>query len=290
MNLRLRFIGLALVLPILAGCFTADSMRNRWLDRFQLFRPQVDADSAFVEYVIIERSPGEEVINRRVWDRIDEQVLPFEIRSLVEENGLRVGTISGSTPGPLRALIEDPRNENSHRFRTFHADKPISILTGPLLPNLDVSFYAGEHPPVKFAREQVQLGFQFSLQNGKDGGVLIKCVPEGKYRDPKPFVTDLSVDREFSIEQFTDGAFEVNLGPTEYLVIGSDVYRDKTFGYSAFVGPNKAEKPVQRLLVIRAGQGKAERMVPPLLNGKEDTAGTPPIASQASVIRASGRD
>lgn len=284
-----RIAGLAMLLPLLAGCLTADSMRNRWLDRFQIFRPQLDSDSAFVEYVVIERPPGDEVVNRRVWDRIDEQVLAFEVRSVVEENGLRVGTISGSTPGPLRSLIEDPRNDAGHRFRTFHADKPISLPIGSVLPKAELTFAAGEHPPVRFSREQAQLGFQFSLRAGKEGGIVLKCVPEAKYRDLKPFSTDLTIDRETTTEQFGDGAFEINLGPSEYLVIGTDVYREKTFGHNAFVGESH-EKPVQRLLVLRAGQGRSERLVPPLLNGKEDAAGAPPLASQASVIRASGRE
>ncbi|WP_020471043.1 hypothetical protein [Zavarzinella formosa] len=289
MNSRFRIIGMALLLPSLAGCLTADAVGSRWMDRFQIFRPPLDSESAFVEYVLIERPQGDEVINRRVWDRIDEMVLPLEVKTVVEENGLRVGVISGSTPGPLRGLIEDPRTDRGHRFRSFHAEKPISLAVTPMLPKADFNFTAGNHPPVLFAHDQAQLGFQLSISPGKEGTVILKCVPEGKFRDPKPFSTDLTIDREFSTEQFTDGTFEIALGPTEYLVIGTDVYREKTFGHASYVGMTN-EKRVQRLLVIKAGQAKAERQSPPLLNGKEDTVGTPPLASQASVIRASGRE
>ena len=286
---RVRTVGATLLLPLLAGCFTADGVRGRWADRLQLFHSQPDSDSAHVEYVVIERAAGDEAVNRRVWDRIDEQVLPSEARDILKDNGLRAGTVSATTPGPLRGLIADPRTERGHRFRSFHADKPISLVMGQPAAKADFTFTAGARPAVKFTHDDAQLGFQLSVRPGKDGGVLLKCVPEGKYRDPKPFSTDLTTDREFSADQFTDGGFELPLGPAEYLVIGTDVYWEKTFGHAACVGQTD-ERKVQRLLVIRAGQPKAEHATPPLLNGQADTTGAPPLASQASVIRASGRE
>lgn len=285
---RFRTVGATLLLPLLAGCLTTDAVRGRWMDRLQIFRSQPDADSAHIEYVVIERAAGDETVNRRVWDKIDELALPFEAQDTLQKNGLRVGTISGTAPGPLRGLIDDPRTERGHRFRSFHADKPISLALGQPSPNVDFDFTVGDRK-TRFAHDHAQLGFQLSVRPGKDGGVLLKCVPEGKYRDPKPFSTDLTVDREYTTDQFADGAFEFALGAGEYLVIGTDVFREGTFGHAACVGETP-DKKVQRLLVIRAGQPKAERLTPPLLNGQADTSGTPPLASQASVIRASGRE
>lgn len=282
----LFFAGL---LPLLTGCFTADAMKSRWMDRFQLFRSQPDEDTAFVEYVLIERRAGDETINRRVWDRVDETVLPFESRSILEENGLRIGTISGSTPGPMRALIDDPRTDRGHRFRSFQAEKPISLAVSDVHAKTNFTFTAGAHPPIKFHREGVQIGFQISITEGKNGNLIVKCTPEGRYRDPKPFTTDANVDREYSTEQFADGTFEISLNSTEYLVIGTDYYREQTLGHAAMIG-EKNGQPMQRMLVIRAGRNKSERQAPPLMNGQEDKTGTLPLASQASVIRASGRE
>jgi hypothetical protein len=283
MNSRLSALFIVGCLPLFTGCFTADAMKGRWMDRFQLFRSTPD-DTAFVEYVLIERRAGDETINRRVWDRVDETVLPFESRSILEENGLRIGTISGSTPGPMRSLIEDPRTDKGHRFRSFQADKPISLAVSEMIPKTDFTFTAGNHPPVKFQHETVQLGFQLSISEGKNGNLVVKCTPEGKYRDLKPFNTDLSTDREFTTEQFVDGTFEISLNSTEYLVIGTDSYREHTLGYAAFINQGN-NQPMQRMLVIRAGRNKSERQAPPLMNGEADDAGPLPLASQASVIR-----
>src|SRR4051812_44820857 len=168
---RFRTVGATLLLPLLAGCFTADAVRGRWMDRLQLFHSQPDSDSAHIEYVVIERAAGDETVNRRVWDRIDEQVLPSEARDVLKDNGLRVGTISATTPGPLRGLIDDPPPPRGHRFRTFHADKPISLALGQPVPKADFTFTAGVRA-VKFAHDQAQLGFQLSVRPGPAGGVL----------------------------------------------------------------------------------------------------------------------
>src|SRR5436309_2550771 len=95
-----RLLVITLTPAALAGCLHV-AERPPWLDPFPLLGATPDGDAAAVEYVLVERPAGGEEINRRVWDRIDEQVLPFEARSVLEEAGLRVGIASESAPGPL---------------------------------------------------------------------------------------------------------------------------------------------------------------------------------------------
>ena len=93
-----------------------------------LLRSTPEPDSATLEYVLIERPVGGEEINRKIWDRIDEQIVPFETRTVLEDAGLRIGIASESTPGPLRKMIDDPRTGRGHRLRTFSLDKPAPLL------------------------------------------------------------------------------------------------------------------------------------------------------------------
>src|SRR6478672_2678476 len=95
-----RVLSVGLLPVALAGCLH-DEDRPHWMNRISLLQPPLAEDAASIEYVLVERTAGGEEINRRVWDRIDEQILPFETRTVLEEAGLRVGIASESAPGPL---------------------------------------------------------------------------------------------------------------------------------------------------------------------------------------------
>src|SRR5207249_1134539 len=86
------------------------------------------------------------------------------------------------------------------------------------------------------------------------------------------------------VEPYPALGFEVTLTPRDFVVVGTWVEKDSTLGHRCFVtaaGP----KPVQRLLVIRAGRLSA----PVPLEGKaaEATAAArlraPPLAYQAAM-------
>jgi hypothetical protein len=274
-----RLLLLALVPAVLAGCLhVAD--RPAWLDPAPLLGHVPDGDVAAVRYVLVERTAGGDEVNRRVWDRIDEQVLPFEIRTLLEDTGLRVGIASESAPGPLRKMIEDPRTEWGHRGRTFALDKPAALALGGLLPRAEFAVPSAQGGSVTFARDAASLGFDITVRDAGDGKVLIHFVPHARYRDLHRLLPGEGGVREEAKETFPGAAFDVTLGSTEFLVVGTDWYWDGTFGHLAFTG-EKDERQVQRLLVLRATRTKTER-VPGLLTGA-DGVGAPPLASQATV-------
>ena len=87
----------------------------------------------------------------------------------------------------------------------------------------------------------------------------------------------------FRSELFPTAGFEVALGVSDYLVVGTDWYWDGTFGSAAFVG-EKDGRPIQRLLVLRASRTKAKGDLN-LLSGEPERAAAPPLATQASLVR-----
>jgi hypothetical protein len=277
-----RLFLIALVPAVFAGCLhVAD--RPAWLDGFPLLPHTADADVAAVEYVLVERTAGGDEVNRRVWDRIDEQVLPFETRTILEDSGLRVGVASESAPGPLRKMIDDPRTDRGHRGRTFALDKPAPLALGGLLPRAEFAVPAARGGSTTFARGAASLGFDITVRDAGDGKVLIHFVPHARYRDPTRLLPGEGGVREEAKETFPGAAFDVTLAPTEFLVIGTDWYWEGTFGHLAFTG-EKDERGVQRLLVLRASRTKADR-VPGLPTSGEDAAVAPPLASQATAAR-----
>ena len=276
-----RLFVIALVPVGLAGCLH-EADRPGWMNRIPLLRPTAGPDAAALEYVVIERPAGGEEINRAVWDRIDEQIFPFETRTQLEATGLRVGIASESTPGPLRKMIDDPRSGRGHRFRSFSLDKPHPMLVSTVLPHAEFTIPAGEHGTTKFARADTALGFEVTVHDAPDGKVLVKLVPHARYRDPGHLLPTADGERDVGTERFPAAGFEVPLSPTENLVVGTDSYRAGTFGHAALTGP-RDDRQVQRLLVLRAGRTKGDR--DGLLPDANTQAVAPPIASQVTAAR-----
>jgi hypothetical protein len=274
-----RLLVSPLLLAALAGCLHV-AERPPWLDPFPLIGATPDGDGAAVEYVLIERPGGGEDVNRRVWDRIDEQVLPFEARTVLEEAGLRVGIASESAPGPLRKLIEDPRTDRGHRGRLFALDKPTPLTVGMPLPRAEFAVPAAEGGTAKFARDTACLGFEITVRDAGEGKVVLHLVPNARYRDPNRLLPTDGGIRGEATEAFPGAAFELTVAPTEYLVIGTDWYWEGTFGHFLFAGGTD-ERPVQRLLVLRGTRTVADR---PAADG-DNPGGAPPLASQATAAR-----
>lgn len=276
---RWIFIGLA---PIgLAGCLH-EADRPGWLNRIPLLRATPEPDAAALEYVLIERPAGGDEINRTVWLRIDEQIVPFETRTLLEATGLRVGIASESTPGPLRKMIDDPRTGRGHRFRTFSLDKPAPLVLGGAIPHVEFTIPAGDNGTTKFAKDDAALGLQVTVRDAPDGKVLVKLVPYARFRDTGHLLPTLGGERDVGTEHFPAAGFEVSLSPSEFLVVGTDTYREGTFGHAALTGRSD-ERAVQRLLVLRAGRTRPER--DPNLPDANSEAAAPPIATQAAAAR-----
>ena len=197
---------IVLLFPFLTGCLTSGAERTKWMDSF--LQNPTDSESAFIEYVVIERPYNRDDINRQVWDRIDEQAIPFETRVVLEENGLRVGTISSTAPGTLRSLIDDPRTERGHRLRSFGLEKSASLPITAQLPKLDFTL-RGEEETLQVAKENIRLGFQFTLRELPDGKVMVRVVPEGKSRTAKLLLPGSDGDREHITDTYPIAAFEV---------------------------------------------------------------------------------
>jgi uncharacterized protein YceK len=275
-----RVLLIALSTIALVGCLSEGS-RARWLNSVPLLRPTTDPDTALVQYVIVERTAGTDEINRRVWDRVDEQVVPYETRSLLEEAGLRVGTTSDSAPGALRKLIDDPRTSWGHRVRTLALDRPGSLVLTTLLPHAEFAIPTADGGRTNFARDQVALSFDLHIKPGEDGRVLVKLVPRAKYHDATQVLTAEVGERGLSSETFPAAGVEIALSPSEYLVVGTDYYWEGTFGHAALMGDTD-ERRVQRLMVLKAAVSQGDRPSP---LGGDKQATTPPLASQASAIR-----
>jgi hypothetical protein len=266
-----------LLFVVLTGCLSSSGTVGR-LSPFPLVGTGAEPDTAIIQYVIVERNLGTDEINRRAWDRVDEQILPYETRSVLEAAGLRIGTANESAPGVLRKLIEDPRTASGHRARTFALDRPAPLTVTGHLERAEFSAPTANGGPTKFARNGVVLGFDMTVCKANEGKVLVKFVPRARYQYLSHLLPTNIEDRGLGTDTFPAAGFELALAPTDYLVIGTDSYWSGTFGHAAFT-ERTDDRHVQRLLVIRAGRSSSDQPK------TEDESQPPPIAAQAGTVR-----
>ena len=264
-----RVLAWALLGLTAAGCATGEPARHvSWLERFYPFRGAAAADMVLMDTALIECPVGDPFIDKELWLLLDEQAIPFERKSVLQENGFRVGQVAGTTPAGLQALLtSDKANSNARRL-TLHSGKPALVAVGP--PRNSGSFQmdrGGGKETVSFERPQfqfdvipsltpegtVRLQFTPQVQHGK--AVLIPGVAEDRsgwaLKEQRPTETSPALQ------------FEVTLAGNQYVVVGGYCERTESVGYQTFVRDDEPA-PVQRLLVIRAcPAGRAPAGEPP---------------------------
>jgi hypothetical protein len=180
----------------------------------------------------------------------------------------------------LRRLIDDPRTDRGHRARLFALDKPAPLAVSDVLPRAEFKVPASDGVAARFGRDAVALGFDLTVRDAADGKVLVRFVPHARYREPNRLLPGADGIRDEAAEAFPGAAFELPLGPGEFLVIGTDWYWEGTFGHFALTG-EKDDRTVQRLLVLWAGRTRDEG------EAASPAGSAPPLAAQAATARGS---
>jgi hypothetical protein len=284
---RAHVAWLALLLCGSAGCLSDQPSRGTgWLDRLRVNTVSA-ADTIYIEYVLIERPLGDHAMNRVVWSETDEQILPSEVRTIVNNNGYRIGTISGMFPSELDAMIQNPHSAEGHRQRRIAAGYPAAFaLNGPVPSSEFQVRLNSESVPTTVRREQAQFSLDITPVVLADGRLQLKCVPEVEYHDKKFWNPIGAVGPGWGgskpSEKYPALAFDINISSKEFLVIGA-FEKPTTLGYQTFVSAQSTET-VQKLMILHAGRMKAESFFSE--KSLRDTTRVVPIAAQASQGRA----
>lgn len=222
--------------------------------------PALPADSLIVDSILLERPLGDAFLDREIWTAASPVSTP-EIRSLLEENGLRVGILSGILPAKFQEILETKADVVAPpNMMTFNNRKEAVIPTaGPfeeckfdLLADL-----AGK--PETISLKQARCGILVRPQVMEEGRVKVWCEPRIQHGDsvlryrPSEDGTQFTKFEEIPTEKYPALGFEVILKADECLIIGSISEQQGTVGTTLFdVEANG--NPRQRLVVIRSRQ------------------------------------
>jgi len=245
--------------------------------------PQMSADTCVLEVFFVRFPFGDSQANVRLWEEIDEQHFPAELRRRLAGNGFRAGMVGGQMPMELSRLLElqdkpvpkgdanqvsvadlesDPRVVRRHLPIRFRGRK--EIVASGVYEELPVLICeSGRLCGQTYAQAQGLLAVKaFALS---DGRVDLEIVPELHYGKPRQrWVGDQGswrLEAGRRRRAFSDMQLKATLAPGSMLILSSLPNRTATLGHHFFTeGDAELE---QKLLVIRLAQTQHDGLFSP---------------------------
>jgi hypothetical protein len=256
-----RFLAVALALGVAccAGCLGRRGQSSTSRAPAGLpFSGPTGADVVQIDVALLEAPVGNAYLNHGLWQSADEQLVPLERKNVLRDNGFRVGAVGGLPPAELLALLTSPRScPDPRRIRT-RAENPLLIPVSPPRPTCAFRTRNGsQSKEVSLSEARCFLEVVPSLV--REGQVRLRFTPLIKHgkptRAPRPRKEPSGTLRwqwsESQPQEVYDWlAWELTVSPGEYVVIGTTA-PEETLGRQCFF-PAEGERPVQKLLVLRA--------------------------------------
>jgi hypothetical protein len=244
-------------------------------------------DVVQMEIALLEQPAGDRFLNYDLWEGADEQGVNLEFKPVLEANGFRVCQVGGLPPARLQALLTSPCScPEPHRVQT-HAGTPTPVLLGAARPRC--AFRLEQDGGKEVVLEQAQCLLRVVPTLADEGRIVLRFTPEVQHSQATRVLQsekDPAGELRWTWEEKRPSqvyewlAWEVTVGPHEYVAVGTRLSRPDTLGHRCFLTED-GETPRQRLLVIRAA-----RLVPEVPT--EALRRAPPLALQARWSAARG--
>ncbi len=273
-----------------AGCTPADTVPSTsWLPHRRIFQGPTGPDVVRIRLALLECRPGEAewaYVNRDLWQLADESLIDEDRRQAMNASGFRVGKVGTPPPAKLLSLLTSRRSNPNPRELSFRTGDAKELAVGPTLPHCQ---YQVERDGDAINVDQADCQLVVAASHGADGKTVLRLTPQvvhgeahSVYRVDEQAGSFLSVP-ERATETYAQMAWEAELAPNEYLLVGGSYDRPDTLGHQFFVRPDEGV-PVQRLLVIQMGAAPGPE--PSGDGGKRP--GLAPVALQAAWPAARG--
>nr|ALS88805.1 MetaGeneMark_Unknown Function [uncultured bacterium] len=272
-----------------SGCASPQAGRpSSWLESFRAGKGLLEADVVQLDVALLERPAADKFINGDLWSFTAEQVVALERRTVVDQNGFRVGVLVGMPPGAFQELLTSERSCINPRRRIVPSGKVAGQTLGSPVADCRFTVFQGA-TPLEFRLQDVQFILDVTAFPTEDGRTRLQFTPKVQYGEvtreiqPAPDRTGFTMQMERPSKSFPDAGWEVTLAPSEFLVIGTREDRPESFGYQAFM-QEEASPPVQRLLVIRTARAAGpDEAATPTLEDMARSNSALPLAIQATL-------
>lgn len=247
---------------------------------------QMAPGSTVIDIFFIRLPLGEPDLNSRVWEEVDEQHFPVEVRRNLEKNGFRAGILAGQIPALLARLLDlkgrpgtsgevqqvktsdlaAPARVSSQHMQT-RAGQRYEIAASGVIEKMPVLVSeAGEIRGLTY--EQAQGIFALQVAPQPDGRVQLELVPEIHHgQNRQRWVGDQSIFR-FETGRpkraFEDLKLTAVMSPGAMLLLGSQPNRPGSLGHYFFLeSDGRDDRPDQKLILVRLCQTQHDDLVSP---------------------------
>jgi len=249
-----------------------------------LGRARMSPDSCVLDVFFVRFPLGDDDANGPLWNEIDEQRVPGELRRQLAQNGFRVGLVGGQMPIRLAQMLELTDKTATAgqcqqvRLSEMESAPPVVRHHLQLPPGRRREIVAsGMYDRLSVLRSTPDgvCGESFSEAQGvlaveafpqSDGRVRLEFVPEVHYGQYAPRIA--GHQQAFRIETsrlqraFDEMAFSLALTPGEMLVVSGVPSRPGSLGHRFFTHVC-AGRQEQKLLVIRLSQTQHDDLFSP---------------------------
>ncbi len=270
----------------LAGC-TTPALEGR----SPLAPARMSPDSCVLEIFFVPFPFGDPEVNGELWEEVDEQHFPAELRRRLARNGFRLGLLDGQIPATLSKLLKlkdglQPTGEANQidvaelasgsppvrRYLQIRAGRRQEIIASGVYDHLPVLISEpGQIGGQTYSQAQAVLAVK-SFPQG-DGGVRVELVPEVHHGQPRQRYVGrqgmwrLEAGREQRV--FEEMGFSATLSPGCMLLVSSLPNRPGSLGHHFFT--EEDGKLEQKLLVLRLAQTQHDGLFgPPGRLGREE--------------------
>jgi hypothetical protein len=273
--MRIRAAATAcLVAALLAAAGCAQPWQAVERGRSLLKPPRMSPDSVVLDVFFVRFPFGDAEANDTLWQEVDEQQIPAEVRSRLAENGFRAGVIGNQLPVALSKMLElkdkpapsggvnqidlsevgrEPRVDRRHM--TLRTATRGQIVASETFGELTVLTPEADGPSEQNFT-QAQAIFAVTGAPQSDGRVRLDLLPEVHHSRPKQrWIGDqgaLRLDVAKPKRTFDTLGLSATLSPGNILLVTSLPNRPGTLGHHFFTCNKEPQE--QRLLVVRLAQ------------------------------------
>lgn len=276
--MALRWRNLALAALALTGALGCQLLDQDVQGRSPLAAAKPSADSVGLEIFFARFPCGDKEINGPLWNDIDEQQFPADLRRALAENGFRVGLVGMHVPDQLARLLKlsdkATTSEERHLVK-LDAEPTVNLRvlqTRAGRRNEVVASHVYEELPLLMRDEGSVGGRTYRQAEGRfslrtfpedDGRVRLEMLPELQHGEQQQkWVGNEGVMRLEAgrpKKTFDELRLKAALSPGQMLLVTSRTDRPGSLGHYFFTEPT-AEALAQKLLIIRLAQCTPDRL------------------------------
>lgn len=281
--MRVRTSRIALMIAVIGVAGSCTPLRPPQ-GKSPLARPTMSPDSVVLDIFFVRFPFGDPEANGPLWDEIDEQRFPTDVRRELTRNGFRAGVVVGQIPTALAQLLElsdkpppaDQTCQSSasdlesaptvvRRHKQLRAGRPCEIQASDVYPDLPVVMcQSGDLCGRSYSDAQAMLVVKPFPTSGDH--VRLEVVPQIEYGQSRPRYVGthgalrLEVGRDRRV--FEKLALSADVATGSMIVMGCVDARPGSLGYHFFTRTTDGRLE-QKLLVIRLSQTQHDDLFDP---------------------------